>query len=272
VEDYPQDEEVPSQNRGPLRGEGFFTPTLEGLRLRRADDSAWSIFVHLYCAVTPQMVRHAEGRSSKDWRWSHRMVRRLLARWLISDELLLERDGRVAAWLQVHPARSRRYDQVELLALPALGAEIAEFIRCGLALAGPRAAIQPLACRVREYDVEVLHALEDCGFRVVGEEALLVKHSTARVTERQLLVAAQRAQGLARLDLYRYQGRQGDMPSPPISASLSTSAATSHGAAISQRGPLWGSPASSFPRRAGGRGGYHARKGRGAWPDSPSSQ
>jgi hypothetical protein len=191
----------------------------EGVRLRQADDLAWSIFVHLYCAVTPQTVRHAEGRSSKDWWWSHRLIRRALGRWLVTDELVLERAGRVAGWLRVHPARCRGYQQLELLASPEVGEDIVGFVRCGLALGGPRASIQPVACRVREYDVEVLHALEECGFRIVSKEALLVKHSTARVTERQLLVAALRAQGLARIDLSRYQGTSGDIPTPTISAS-----------------------------------------------------
>ncbi len=190
-----------------------------------AGDAAWSIFVQLYCAVTPQAVRHAEGRSSKDWRWSQRFLRRLVERWWVTDELILEREGRIAGWLQVHPARCRGYQQLEVLALPNLGSEIAQFITYGLTLAGPRAAIQPLACRVREYDVEVLRALEDCGFHIVSEEALLVKHSTARVTERQLLIAALRAQGLARIDLSHYTGTKGDVPSPSISASsISTDA------------------------------------------------
>jgi len=226
----PLDEQEPQ----PAAPDAAATPLPPGVRLRHAEDNAWSIFVHLYCAITPQSVRHAEGRSSKDWRWSYRLLRRWLGKWMVTDELVLEHEGHLAGWLQLRPAQGRGYQQLDVLALPNSDGKIVELIRAGLALAGPGAAIQPLACRVREYDVDVIHALEACGFHLVGEEALLVKHSTVRVTERQLLIAALRAQGLARIDLSHYQGKKGEVASPAVSVSAPPPRASLTGA------PVWG--------------------------------
>jgi hypothetical protein len=51
-------------------------------------------------------------------------------------------------------------------------------------------------CHVREYEGAVLSGLQDAGFAIVDEHALLVKHTATRVSERQLLIAALRAQSL----------------------------------------------------------------------------
>jgi len=51
-------------------------------------------------------------------------------------------------------------------------------------------------CHVRSYEEGLLAGLCETGFEVVAEHALLVKPSVARVTERQLLIAALRAQSL----------------------------------------------------------------------------
>ena len=76
----------------------------------------------------------------------------------------------------------------------------------------------PTVCHVRDYESIVLSGLQEAGFAVVSEQALLVKHTATRVTERQLLIAALRAQGLG-IDVSRYQQPE---PRAPGLAQLST--------------------------------------------------
>jgi hypothetical protein len=59
-------------------------------------------------------------------------------------------------------------------------------------------------CKSREYDGRISATLEEAGFDAILRETLVVRHMVARITERQLLVAALRAQGLG-IDISHYR-------------------------------------------------------------------
>jgi hypothetical protein len=73
-------------------------------------------------------------------------------------------------------------------------------------------------CKVREYDGSVSAVLLEAGFAAGLRETLLVRHTVARVTERQLLVAAIRAQGLG-IDISRY-GTRADVVQHRLASSM----------------------------------------------------
>lgn len=170
-------------------------------RPRRPSD-AWGIF-QLYCTVAPPQVRHAEGLSSKRWNRGPTLARLLVGQWLRPREVVLTDEGLVVGWVRLTPIKAHAAQRLGVLlhprvndVLPALLAHAAIVLRARL----DHHAI----CYVRGYESAVLAGLRDVGFTVVAEHALLVKHMASRVTERQLLIAALRAQGLG-IDVSRCQ-------------------------------------------------------------------
>jgi hypothetical protein len=97
------------------------------------------------------------------------------------------------AWARWRGPRSAQV--LDLLVRPEAAPELASILRYAVEILGLDADRATL-CRTREYDGRVSATLEEAGFTVASREILLVRHSAARVTERQLLVAALRAQGL----------------------------------------------------------------------------
>ena len=168
-------------------------------RARRPSD-AWGIF-QLYCSVAPPQVRHAEGLSSKRWHRGSRLAYSLAGRWLRPREVVLTDEGLVVAWVRLTRIRTPAQRLEVLLhprvhgALPALLAHAALALEARLDL--------PAVCYVREYEHTLFNGLQEASFAVVADNALLVKHTAARVTERQLLIAALRAQSLG-IDISRY--------------------------------------------------------------------
>lgn len=170
-------------------------------RARRRSD-AWGIF-RLYCSVAPPQVRHAEGLSSKRWNRSATLAHTLAGRWLPVREVVLTDEGLVVGWVRLTPIKGHAAQRLEVMlhpraydALPALLAHAAMALQARLD--------HHTICYVREYESAVFTGLREAGFSVVAEHALLVKHTATRVTERQLLIAALRAQGLG-IDVSRYQ-------------------------------------------------------------------
>ena len=177
-------------------------------RPRRAVD-AWGIF-QLYCSVAPPQVRHAEGLSSKRWSRDSRLAQALPARWLRVREVVLTDEGLVVGWVRLTPIKGHAAQRLQILlhprahaALPALLAHAAVALEARLD--------HYTICHVREYETAILDGLCAAGFSSVGEHALLVRHAAVRVTERQLLIAAVRAQSLG-IDVSRYQRPAVEMP------------------------------------------------------------
>jgi hypothetical protein len=170
------------------------------IRLRQPRD-AWDIF-SLYCAVTPALVRHAEGRSLREWStppppplpiWSRQSRR----------EVVMGEPGHLQAWMRWTSCAHHRTQLLDMLVRPEAAYRIGDLVR----FAVERLALDPTCatiCRTREYDGRVSATLEVAGFRPISHETLMVRHTVARVTERQLLIAALRAQGLG-IDVSQYR-------------------------------------------------------------------
>lgn len=162
-------------------------------RARRPAD-AWGIF-QLYCSVTPAQVRHAEGLSSKRWNHGSKLAHALVGRWLQPREVVLTDEGLVVGWVRLAPIKGHTAQRLEvMLHSRAYGALSALLAHAAVAL---QARLDcHTVCHVREYEGTVLAGLQEAGFTVATEHVLLVKHMATRVTERQLLIAALRAQSL----------------------------------------------------------------------------
>jgi hypothetical protein len=170
------------------------------VRLRQARD-AWDIF-SLYCAVTPALVRHAEGRSLREWLpRTRRTVPRI--RLHAKREVVAGEVGHLEAWMRWTPRRHRRVQVLEVLVRPETAHRLGELVRFAVEYGGCDPEC-PTICRTREYDGRLSATLEMAGFDAMCHETLLVRHTVARVTERQLLVAALRAQGLG-IDVSHYR-------------------------------------------------------------------
>lgn len=171
------------------------------VRTREPRD-AWDIF-SLYCAATPALVRHAESRSLKEWSLPGRLTLPLGRRLRPLREVVVGEMGNLSAWLRWRPALGTQPQVLELLAAADVSHRIPEMVRFAAEYLGLDVN-SPTICRVREYDGRISATLEGSGFEPISRETLLVRHTVAWVTERQLLVAALRAQGLG-LELSQYR-------------------------------------------------------------------
>lgn len=168
------------------------------VRLRQPRD-AWDIF-SLYCAITPALVRHAEARSLREWTAQpRRVVPRPIG---ASREIVAGEPGHLEAWIRWRVQRRPRLQVLDVLARPQSATRLGELLRLAAETCDFDPAC-PTLCRTREYDGRVSGTLEMAGFGAIYHETLLVRHTVARVTERQLLVAATRAQGLG-IDISHY--------------------------------------------------------------------
>ena len=170
-------------------------------RARRPAD-AWGIF-QLYCSVAPPQVRHAEGLSSKRWTRGSTLAHTLIGRWRPPREVVLCDEGMIVGWVRLAPLKGRAAQRLDVMVHPRVH-DVLHALLAHAIVALEARRDHHIVCHVREYDSAVLDGLQDLGFGVVEQRALLVKHAAARVTERQLLIAALRAQGLG-LDVSRYQ-------------------------------------------------------------------
>ncbi len=126
------------------------------------------------------------------------LERRRLVRELVIGEM-----GNLQAWLRWRPARGAVPQSLEVLATSDAASRLPEMFRFAAEHLGLDIDAGTI-CRVREYDGRVSATLEEVGFAPILHETLLVRHTVAWVTERQLLVAALRAQGLG-LELSQYR-------------------------------------------------------------------
>jgi hypothetical protein len=144
----------------------------------RMPQDAWPLH-QLESATTPTLIRQLQGMSSSDW--SHR-DRDLC-------EIVVEREGRIVAWLGVGTKERNGRIGLQMLVHPDCREVAPELLRHALTLAAPSATY---FTRVRDYQVETLSAFTDAGFTIVAEETLLVKHGQvelAREEKRHLRMA-----------------------------------------------------------------------------------
>ncbi len=178
------------------------------VRTRRPRD-AWDLF-SLYCAVTPALIRHAEGRSLKEWASANRFADATVRRWSRPREVVLGDLSGMHAWIRWAHFRPMGIQLLDALVRPEASRRLGELVRFGVEYLGLDPDCNTI-CKVREYDGSVSATLVEAGFDASLRETLLVRHTVARVTERQLLVAAIRAQGLG-IDISRYGTRADVVP------------------------------------------------------------
>ena len=176
-------------------------PPQSDVRIRDPRD-AWDIF-SLYCATTPALVRHSESRSLKEWSAVNRVATRVTRRWRPAHEVVVGEMGNLLAWLRWRPAHGARAQLLDVLAGSEAAPRLPEMLRFAAEHLGLDVNCATI-CRVREYDGRISATLEEAGFEPILRETLLVRHTVAWVTERQLLVAALRAQGLG-LEISQYR-------------------------------------------------------------------
>jgi len=162
---------------------------------------AWGIF-QLYCSLAPAEARHAEGLSSK--RWSRgSLAAATVDRLRRPREIVLHDEGTIVGWVRLTKTARQQPQRLEVMLHPGVG-DVLPALLTHAAVALDIRRDRRTVCHVRAYEDTVLRGLRRVGFEEAAAHALLVKHAVARVTERQLLLAALRAQSLG-LDVSHYQ-------------------------------------------------------------------
>lgn len=129
----------------------------------RMPQDAWPLH-QLESEITPPLVRQLEGLTSLDWSSKIRGM----------SEIVVEREGRIAAWIGWGVNLGRGYAQIGMLIHPD-HRDVAPFLLDHvLRSAKPNARF---VARVRDYQTDALTAFTDAGFTLVGEEILMVKHA-----------------------------------------------------------------------------------------------
>jgi hypothetical protein len=142
----------------------------------RMPQDAWPLH-QLETSIAPALVRQLEGLSSSDWSYRVRDM----------SEIVVERDGRIAAWIGWSTKPRLGSPTLKMLVHPdykELGPQLLHHV---LQQASPRSQF---TTRVREYQVETLAAFEEAGFHITADETVLVKHAAvelARAEERTRL-------------------------------------------------------------------------------------
>jgi hypothetical protein len=160
----------------------------------RMPQDAWPLH-QLESEITPPLVRHLEGLSSVDWSDKPRE----------RSEIVVERDGRIVAWVGWGDLGRKRAQMGHLLHPDHadLGPHLLEHV---LERAMPNCR---LFARVRDYQTETIRVYEEAGFTVAAEEVLMVKHAgveLAPALQRTLKVA--HVPSMQALPIRLHDGRQ----------------------------------------------------------------
>lgn len=129
----------------------------------RMPQDAWPLH-QLESAITPTLVRQMEGLTSLDWSRRGPKMR----------EIVVERDGRVVAWIGWGAHLAGHTSQLGLLIHPDYAGLGPGLLRHAMS---QTAAGERVVARVRDYQPETLEAFRRAGFIVVTDEILLVKHA-----------------------------------------------------------------------------------------------
>jgi hypothetical protein len=160
-------------------------PIVEGLRPRRPADH--QALFHLYSAAVPAHVRQIEAMTLQEWRWNDNWglasvasVRPALSR--RRRDMVVQSESEVVAWLQVQ----MRPRTVRLLCDGDTRLDPGVLLRRALAELPPSG---PVACPVRDYQLELVGPLEELGFVPTEEQELFARLLAARIPERRLVPA-----------------------------------------------------------------------------------
>jgi hypothetical protein len=129
----------------------------------RMPQDAWPLH-QLESEITPALVRQLEGLTSLDWSSKIRGM----------SEIVVERDGRLAAWIGWGVNLGHGYTQIGMLIHPDHRDVAPLLLDHVLRSAGENARF---VARVRDYQTHVLNAFTDAGFTLIEEEILMIKHA-----------------------------------------------------------------------------------------------
>jgi hypothetical protein len=132
----------------------------DGSRYRMPQD-AWPLH-QLENAVTPPLIRQLEGSTSAEWAQDARRM----------SEIVVERDGHAVAWVGWGSRAAPRARRLGLLVHPDYRDVAPVLLRHVLSQSLPGTAF---LARVRDFQSELLPVFYQAGFRLVGEEALMVR-------------------------------------------------------------------------------------------------
>ena len=150
--------------------------TLGSYRIRPlTPEDGWAL-QRLYTAITPRLVRQAEGTDG-GWPDAQQPARLSATRW---ERFVLVRDGEVAGLILVLPGRSGHC--LKLWGDFLEDGEVLALLRRGLSSLAAHAS-RSVYCLVREYQSGVRLVLDDQGFRPMTAWSCLVKHTVVRARE-----------------------------------------------------------------------------------------
>ena len=164
-----------------LSGSPPFDSLNDGLvQLRARHRSDHHAIFHLYCSVVPVSVRQIEGMTMQEWRWTEGWGLRPPG-WRMNlprarRDFVFEKDDGVVAWLQVRP----RIPGLFLMLRPGDEADAEQILRFGISQLGETS---PIYVPIRQYQVGLEPFLQQIGFELAAEHALLTKTLTIRVAE-----------------------------------------------------------------------------------------
>jgi len=147
---------------GPEGDVGEDVPLPVDSRYRMPQD-AWPLH-QLEREITPSMIGQIEGLTSRDWSRQPRDT----------AEIVVERDGKIVAWIGCARKPRHGFIPVSMLVHPdfkELGPVLLRHVLHRAPAGGKFLA------RVRSYQVETLNALQDADFQIMAREILLVKHA-----------------------------------------------------------------------------------------------
>jgi hypothetical protein len=138
---------------------------VEGVRPWQTADE-WAV-QRLCVAITPPPVRQAEGPQGA-----------MICAVPEAGRLVLVGDDQLAGVLYVHGGRLGYW--LRMLVRPEAASEAAKLLRAGLS-ALPGSVEHPVFCGVRHYQSHLWAPLDEAGFEMIAEQALMVRHLAARV-------------------------------------------------------------------------------------------
>lgn len=148
----------------------------------RGDEQA---LYQLYQAAVPAPVRAAEAMTLEEWQALHRGPRRWQPSIVGSrPQFVWELGASLVGWLGL--TFGQRSQFMEILVHPKFGDATDKLVRWALLQVSPKA---PVYASVREYQPGLAAALQDVGFRPLGEHELYVKLLAQRVREARLVPA-----------------------------------------------------------------------------------
>jgi hypothetical protein len=165
----------------------------------RMPSDAWPLH-QLEQELTPAPVRQLEGLTSQEWSSRPRGM----------SEIVVERDGRIVAWIGRGTKPRHGVAQVGMLIHPGhadLGSDLLQQT-LQMAPAGCR-----LLARVRDYQVESLRAYLDAGFEQVAEETLMLRHAALEVAP--AMKARMRVVSVPSMQTFPSSYRSSVLSSPP---------------------------------------------------------